>query len=189
MHVETDRDENKWLHFGFEITTTPGDIIIDNAAERIQEGLLSARHMTKNMGDFKPDVAIRIGEDLATLEKRCAVELQKATGIIFRPEGHFSNDDLGGSCWVNVTEHPEAVQFIFENANDINQEPGTDPWDVPNLNWNRLVKGLHVVIKKAVDITFGFIDIDKEDMDVLDDNRRGSVIDVEAVINGLKQEG
>lgn len=158
----------EFLSCGFVVSTTPQDVIEENARDRcIYDGILK-KGVTKE-GKITDKAWEHVAEDLALLEERYLRELTRVFGITFRMEGHDSDGDLLGSCWVDLNKHPEALKFICYNANDIATEPYTEPHEIDGVNQSAIYKGLHPVTRHAVDVNFSFIDITEEDLELLEE--------------------
>ena len=163
MRIENERSGGTWLEVGFAMYFTDEGTIEINARERHAEGMLK-KGATKN-GEITDSGWEHINSDMRDMEMRLLVELHKATGITFREEGHNGNGDLVGSCWVNIKEHPEAVKFMYAYYSD---DECTEVRDIEGVNENKIYANVHPVTRHSVDMYFGFIDIDKDEAEILE---------------------
>ena len=166
MNIEFDRT-GAWLELGFAIGTTDELTIECNARDRACYDEVLHKGVKKD-GTITERGWEHINEDIPKMERRFLAELKRVTGFTFRDEGHDSRGDLVGSCWVNLMEHPEALAFIWTHANEANTEPFSEAHEIEGMKWQAIYKKLHPVTRHSVDISFSFIDVSKEEAELLE---------------------
>jgi len=165
MKLEVD-ESGAWLSLGFSVVTTDEGTIKDNARDRAcYDGILK-RGVTKS-GEITDKGWEYINADIPEMEKRFLAELSRVSGMTFREEGHDRHGDLVGSCWVDLNEHPEALAFIFSHANDANMEPYSEPHEITGMKLETVYHKVHPVTLHSVDISFGFIDVSRDEAELL----------------------